>query len=91
MHRVKYIFYGIPYGSVLDTVIFNIFLCDLFYFLESVALFSYADDTTPYSSNKTNDLVLVIKEIEDFFEVLFKWFDFNYMKIISGKNHIPYT
>ena len=74
----KEIFYGIPQGSVLGPLIFNIFLCDLFNFLEGVAVASYADDTTPYTANKTNDLV--IKEIEHFSKVLFKWFDFNCMK-----------
>ena len=49
-------------------LIFNIFLCDLFYFLKGVAVASYADDTTPYTANKTNELV--IKEIEHFSEVL---------------------
>ena len=71
---------------ILSRFIFNLFLCDLLFFLEGVAEVSYADDTTPYSANKTNDLV--IKEIEHFSEVLFKWFDFNYMKINSGKSHI---
>ena len=62
------------------------------YFLEGVAVAtyvavaSYADDTTPYTANKTSDLV--IKEIEHFSEVLFKWFNLNYMKINSGKSHI---
>ena len=64
----KNIFYGIPQGSILGPLIFNIFMCDLFYFLEGVSLASYADDTTPYTVNKTNDLV--IKEIEHFSEVL---------------------
>ena len=50
---------------------------------------SKEDDTTPYTDNKTNDLV--IKEIEHFSEVLFKWFDFNYMKINSGKRHIIFS
>ena len=67
----------------------NIFLCDLFYFLERVAVASYADDTTPYTANKTNDLV--IKEIEYFSEVIFKWFGFNYMKVNSGKSHILFS
>ena len=64
-------------------------LVHLFYFLKGVAVASYADDTTPYTANKTNDLV--IKEIEHFSEVLFKWFDFNYMKINSGKSHILFS
>ena len=34
---------------------------------------------------------LVIKEIEHFFEVLFKWFDFNFMKINSGKSHMLFS
>ena len=85
----KEIFYGFPQGSILGRLIFNIFLCDLFYFLEGVAVSSYADDTTPYTANKTNDLV--IKEIEHFSEVLFKWFDFNYMKTNSGKSHILFS
>ena len=85
----KYFFYGIPQGSILGPLIFNIFLCDLFYFLKGVAVASYADDTTPYTANKTNDLV--IKEIEHFSKVLFKWFDFNYLKINSGKSHILFS
>ena len=65
-------------------------MCDLFYFLEGVSVASYADDTIPYSANKTNDLV--IEEIEHFSEVLFKvLFDFNYMKINSGKSHILFS
>ena len=66
----KEIFYGVPQGSILDPLIFNIFLCELFCFLEGVAKAIYADNTTPYSANKTNDLV--IKEIEHFSEVLFQ-------------------
>ena len=42
---------------------------------------SYADDTAPYSANKTNDLV--IKEMNAFRSS--EWFDFNYMKLNSGK------
>ena len=61
--------YGNLHRSILDLFIFNIFLRDLFYFLEGVTVASYADDVTPYKANKTNDLV--IKEIEHFSEVLF--------------------
>ena len=60
-------------GQSLVRLIFNIFLCDLFYFLEGVTVVSYAVDITPYGTNKTNDLV--IKEIEHFLKVLFQWFD----------------
>ena len=46
---------------------FQYLFCDLFYFLEGITESSYADDTTPYSANKTYDLV--IKELEHFSEV----------------------
>ena len=48
----KEIFYGISQVFLLGPIFFNIFLCDLFYFLEGVAVASYADDTTPYGANK---------------------------------------
>ena len=64
-------------------------MCDLYYFQEGVTVASCANDTTPYSANKTNDLV--IKEIEHFCEVLLKWFDFNYMKINSGQSHLLFS
>ena len=47
------------------------------------------DDTTPYGDNKTNDVV--IKKIEHFSEVLFEWFDLNYMKMNSGKSHMLFS
>ena len=81
--------YGIPQGSILGLLIFNIFLYDLFDFLEGVAVACYADDTTPYSANKANDFV--IKEIEHFPEVLIKWFDFNYIKINGEKGHMLFS
>ena len=62
---------------------------DLFLFPESVARNSFADDITPSSVNKTNDLV--INEIKHFSEVIFKWFDFNYKEIHSGKSHILFS
>ena len=45
----KEICYGILQGSILGPLIFNIFLCDLFYFLDGVTVASYADNNTPCS------------------------------------------
>ena len=55
---------------------FNIFLCDLFYFLESTVIASYGDNTTSYNANLTHSFPMHsfstpenIKEIVRFSDV----------------------
>ena len=38
--------YGVPQGSILGPLLFNIHLCNLFYFLDNLDIANYADDTT---------------------------------------------
>ena len=46
------IFSGVPQGSILGPLLFNMFLCDLFLTIEGNYFTNYADDTTPYVIGK---------------------------------------
>ena len=77
---------GVPQGSILGPLLFNIFLCDMFFLLHDIEIASYADDTTPYVS--ANSIEETISILEDISEKLFQWFTSNQMKANEGKCHL---
>ena len=82
----KDIFYGVPRGSILGPLLFNMHFCDLFYFLEDLDIASYANDTTIYMVNEKNESV--ISALETSSSLLFGWFNNNFMKANSDKSHL---
>ena len=53
----KTIQHGVPQGSILGPVLFNLFINDLTHFVGDTNLRLYADDTTLYLSHSNQDVL----------------------------------
>ena len=82
----KYIDYGVPQGSILGPLLFNIHLCNLFYFLEDLDIATYADDITLYTVKESKESVINTFEASSL--PLFTRFNNNFMKANSDKSHL---
>jgi DNA-binding protein len=78
--------YGVPQGSNLGPLLFNIFTNDLFFFIEKLKIANFADDNTPYTVEKNNTLLL--KTLEEETNEILKWFHLNEMKTNNDKCHL---
>ena len=78
--------FGVPQGSVLGPLLFNIDMINLFYECEDSNVASYADDTTPYSC--ATDIPSVALEVQASATKLFRWFKNNHLKANPRKSHI---
>ena len=71
-----------PQGSVLGSLLFNIFVSDLFLILNNIEITSYVDDNTPCCSyQKNGDVITCLERTAD---DLFTWFN-NGMKANADK------
>ena len=74
---------GVPQGSILGPLLFNIFLNDIFVFISKFQLCNYADDNTLYKSGK--NMKKTKNGLRMDFTILHKWFRENRMLRNLGK------
>ena len=80
------IIFGVPQGSILGPLLFNVFLADLFFTVNGIDIASYADYNTPYMiANNVDDL---IASLEHASSRLFKWLKSNLFKRNADKCHL---
>ena len=69
---------GVPQGSILGPLLFNIYINDLFFVIKLSEICNFADDNTLYSSTK--ELELVFRNLESDLNNVLAWFNANSLK-----------
>ena len=82
----KEILKGVPQGSILGPMLFNIYLSDLFISLSETNICSYADDNSPYACKANTDDV--ITQLQEDSNKLLQWFSHNSLKANPDKFHL---
>ena len=77
---------GVPQGSVLGPILFNIYLNDLFWFRECTDVCNFADDTTLYACDYGVNALLQRIEHDSMHAI--EWFESNHMKLKEDKHHL---
>ena len=82
----KTIQHGVPQGSILGPLLFNLFINDLTFFINDAKLRLYADDTTLYLSHSNQEVFK--SRAQSKFDMLQSRFRCNYLSISESKTKV---
>ena len=71
---------------MLGTILFNIYLNDLFLFLNEIDVSNFVNDTSHFVCHK--NLKELLEKLERNTELAIHWFENNYIKLHTGKCHL---
>ena len=74
---------GVPQGSILGSLLFNVFINDIFMFIEKSEICNFADDNTIYDC--AEDLSNILENLKHDMKILLKWFRINSLQANPGK------